>query len=169
MMRFSWLVLLVALFASFGCTKPHKEITELERKQAANFASEAQFAATLRDYSRAQGLFAQAADLCPDTGAYWLSLGSMHMRLSQRDEARAAYTKALGAFQAAAKKEKTDSEPALQQLYVLALLGRVDEARTLQKKLLDQYPNDRDVRAFVEGKRLDLIVNDPNFKVFALQ
>lgn len=169
MKRFPWLVLAVAVFAVSGCGKKHKEITDLERKQAANLASEAQFAATIRDYARAQGLFAQAAELCPDTGAYWLSLGSMQMRLSQRDQARDAYERALTAFEEAADRNKDDSEPALQQLYVLALLGRVDDARSRQTKLLARYPNDRDVRAFVENKSLDRLVSDPSFKTFALQ
>ena len=169
MKRFPWLVLLVTAVVACGCAKKVKEITEIDRKQAANLASEAQFAATLRDYPRAEGLYAQAAALCPDTGAYWLSLGSMRVRQSHRDDARDAYQRALAAFRETAQKTKADSEPALQQLYVLALLGRVDEARSLQAKLPDQYPGDRDVRAFVDGKRLDQILADPTFKTLAVQ
>jgi tetratricopeptide (TPR) repeat protein len=160
---------LVVLAGVVGCAKKQKEISDLDRKQAANLASEAQFAATIRDYGRAQGLFTQAAQLCPDTGAFWLSLGSMDMRLDKRGEARDAYQHALTAFQDAAKKDKTDPEPALQQLYVLALLGRVDEARTLQTKLLDRYPDNRAIRTFVDNKGLDNIVADPSFKTFAVE
>ena len=140
----------------------------MERKQAANFVSEAQFATTLRDFSRAEGLYVQATTLCPDTAPYWMSLAAVRLRLGQRDGARDAYSHALKAFEQAAAENKTDSEPALQQVYVLALMGRVDDARTLLGKLPDRFPNDRGVRNFVEDKRLDRLIADPQFKQLAL-
>ena len=158
-------VLLIALVVLPGCGK--KEITPLQRKQAANFVSEAEFAVTMRDYARAEGLYAQATSLCPDTGSYWLSLASTRMRLGQRDAARAAYKQALKAFEGAAADNKADAEPALQQVYVLALLGRVDDARALLAKLPARYPNDRGVRSFIDEKRLDQMVADPQFKQLA--
>ncbi len=156
----------VALFAFSGCHK--KEIPPIQRKQAANLVSEAQFALTMKDYARAEGLYAQATTLCPDTGDYWIGLGSSRVQLGQRDGARTAYKRALAAFEDAAKENKTDSGPALQQVYALALLGRADDARALANKLPARYPNDRDARAFVESKQLDRIVADPGFKQIAL-
>lgn len=161
-----WLVLGLAVLATCACTK--KEITPLQRKQAANLVSEAQFAATMRDYARAESLLAQATQAAPDTGVFWISLGSMRVKLNQRGAARDAYKQALAAFEAEAKAKKDDADPALQHVYVLALLGRVDDARRLQDKLPARYPNDRDVRAFVEGKRLDQLLNSPGFKQAAL-
>lgn len=159
-------VLMTALFVLPGCGK--KEISPLQRKQAANFVSEAEFAVTMRDFARAEALYVQATNLCPDTGAYWISLGTCRVRLGQREPARSAYQQALKAFESAASENKSDSEPALQQVYVLALLGRVDDARTLLAKLPARYPNDRNVRGFVEDKRLDRMVDDPQFKQLAL-
>ena len=151
--------------ATAGCSK--KEITSLERKQAAALVSEAQFATTMRDFARAETLLAQATSLCPDTGAYWLQLGASRIKLGQREPARAAYKGALKAFEDTAKKQK-EPEAALQQVYVLALLGRVDDARALQEKLVSRYPDSRDVKIFVEEKRLDRILADPGFKQMAL-
>jgi Flp pilus assembly protein TadD len=161
-----WLILVVTFFGVLGCAK--KEISPLQRKQAATLVSEAEFAATMRDFARAEGLMVQATTLCPDTGMYWVSLGSTRVRLGQRDAARNAYEHALAAFGGAVGRGKSDAEPALQQVYVLALLGRVDDARRLQEKLLTLYPNERDVRSFVEDKRLDHILADPQFKQLAL-
>ena len=51
-------------------------ITPLERDKAANDMSEANFALTLKDWGRAEGLYAKATELCPDEGDAWVSLGS---------------------------------------------------------------------------------------------
>ena len=69
-----------ALLLAAGCKPKTKAITSLERKEAANLVSEARFAITLRDDARAEGLLAQAAQLCPDTGDYWLNLGMTRRR-----------------------------------------------------------------------------------------
>jgi tetratricopeptide (TPR) repeat protein len=159
-------VFLIALFAIAGCGK--KEISSLDRKKAAALASEADFAVTLRDFTRAEGLFAQATALCPDAGDYWLNLGSMRMRLGQRATAKTAYRQALSAYENAAKKDKADVEAALQQVYVLALLGRTADAQALLAKLPERYPNERQVRSFVETKQLDRMLADPKFKELAL-
>lgn len=159
-------IFVAALFAFSGCQK--REISTTDRKQAANLISEAQFALTMKDYTRAEGLFVQATKLCPDTGDFWIGLGNTRVQLGQRDGARSAYQKALAAFADAAAKDKTDSEPALRQVYTLALLGRADDARALASKLPDRYPNDREVRAFVETKQIDRMLADPGFKQVAL-
>lgn len=160
-------LVLAALVSAFaGCGK--KEIPAIDRKKAAALVSEGEFAASVRDYARAEGLFVEAASLCPDTGPYWLSLGSMRMRLGKRDAARDAYKRALGIFERVEKTKGSEAEGGLQQVYVLALLGRVEEARSLQEKLLKRYPTERPIRVFVEEKRLDRILADPTFKQFAL-
>lgn len=158
-------ILGVALFAAAGCGK--KEITALERKQAANLVSEAQFAGTLRDYARAETLLAQATALTPDMGHYWVALGSTRMRLGQKGTARAAYQSALHAFEDAADQGKAVPDSSIQQIYVLALLGRVNDARALQKRLVEKMPDQREVRAFAEEKRLDAMLADPQFKQVA--
>ncbi len=160
------LVCAVALFTTAGCAK--KEITPSQRKQAESLVAEAQFAASIKEFPRAENLLAQATALCPDEGAYWLSLGSMRVRQGEKDAARAAYKSALKAFEDAADRDKTHSDPAIQQVVILVLMGRVDDARALQAKLLNRYPNDAAVKAFVDEKRIDQMLADPQFKQFAL-
>src|SRR4051794_15198966 len=125
-------VLAVAVFVlgwAVGCGRSKPEITSLQRKEAANLISEAQFALTLRDHARAEGLLAKAAEMCPDTGEYWLILGQTRMKLGQKDGARTAYKRALAAFEDEAKSKKGDPQPVLQQITALALLGRIDDAK----------------------------------------
>ena len=163
-----FLVAALLFAAGAGCGGKKKEITSLERKQAAALVSEAEFAATLRDWPRAEGLLAQAAELVPDTGELWLKLGSTRMKLGRRDSAKAAYKNAYDAFDDQMKAKKTDPEPRLQQVTVLALLGHPENARELLEKTARDFPDHRDVRLFIEQKRLDRMLADPQFKELAL-
>lgn len=172
---FFLLAVAVALLAG-GCKPKSKEITSLQRKEAASVVSEAQFALQLKDLARAEGLLAKAAELCPDTGKYWVDLGSVRVRLGKKEAARTAYEGALKAYEADAAKTKEETKdrvggeagPALQQIYVLALLGRVDEARAVLAKAYKQFPENRAVRSFVEQKQIDKMIADPSFKLIAL-
>jgi len=53
--------------------------------------SEANFAVTIREWSRAEGLYTKAVKICPDSGDYWLDLGVVRMHLNDRGGARSAY------------------------------------------------------------------------------
>ena len=142
----------LVLFGMAGCSPKSKEITSLQRKEAATVASEAQFALQLKDLARAEGLMVKAADLCPDTGKYWVDLGSIRVRLGKKDSARTAYQGALKAYEGEAANAKAgaapDPGPWLQQVYVLALLGRVDDARSVLAKAQKKFPESRAVRSF---------------------
>lgn len=162
------LFVVAALLLVAGCKPRGKAITDLQRKEAAHLDSEAQFAITLREWARAEGLYDKATQLCPDTGVYWLNLGVTRMRLSKRDAARTAYKGALKAFEAEAAQNPTQVEPQLKQVEVLALLGRVDDARATLDKIAKRFPSDRAVRSFVENKSLDRMLADPMFKQSAL-
>ena len=155
-----------AFFLPGGCKPKAKEITSLQRKEAATLVSEAQFALQIRDFARAEGLYAKAAALCPDSGDYWVALGQTRVRLGQRDPARAAYKSALDCYHDSADAAST-SEPWLQQVYVLALLGRLDDARAMIAKTQKKFPDDRAVRSFVENGQLEKMVADPRFKEIA--
>jgi Flp pilus assembly protein TadD len=162
----------VVLCGTPGCSPTSKEITSLQRKEAATLDSEAQFALQLKDLARAEGLLVKAAELCPDTGKYWVDLGSIRVRLGKKDAARTAYQGALQAYEGAAANAKAgaapDPGPWLQQVYVLALLGRVDDARSVLAKAQKKFPESRAVRSFVEGKQIDKMIADPSFKLIAL-
>ena len=130
--------------------------------------SEAQFAATIREYPRAEGLLVKATKLTPDNGEYWVTLGSVRMQLGHRDAARDAYRRALSAFEDQADAHPGDAGPKLQQVYVLALLGRADDARSRLARFAKKYPDNMDIRLFVEGKRLDDMLADPGFRKLSL-
>jgi Flp pilus assembly protein TadD len=167
-----WLqvVLVLGLLAGLtGCGgKP--EVTERQRKEAEHLLAEANFALTLRDWARAEGVLVRAVALVPDNGDIWTMLGTTRVRLGQKPAAREAYLKGLKAYEAEAALPalKNDPEPWLDQVYVLAVLGRVGDARALVEKLGRQFPNHPRVRAFVGGKQLDQLLADPKFKEAAL-
>src|SRR5207237_624710 len=107
------------------------------------------------------------AAACPDTGDYWVNLGSMRVHLGQRDGAKAAYKGALAAYEAEAAKTPTDPQPMIQRATVLALLGRSEEARSLLAKLPKLFPDNRSVQG-LDDKVLDRLRADPKFKEIAL-
>jgi tetratricopeptide (TPR) repeat protein len=154
--------------AAAGCGPSRSSITAAQRKEAARVFQEGEFALTLRDLKRAEGLFEKAADACPDAGGYWMALGTTRMRLGKRSAAKAAYQKALDAFEDEATAARADSRPVIQQVVMLALLGRADDARGLVKKLPGRFPNDVAVTAFVSGRQLEEMLADPKFKELAL-
>ena len=162
------LATIATLVFAGGCSRRSKEITSLQRKEAAQAVSEAQFALTLRDYARAEAELAKAVAACPDNGDYWVSLGSARVRLGQRDGAKAAYKSALAAYEDAAARNAKDEQAVVQQMTVLALLGRVDDARALLAKLPGRFPDSRNIRVFIERKQLDAMLADPKFKEISL-
>lgn len=164
------LLLLVALASLFlgGCKPKAKEITSLQRKEALNLVTEAQFALQLKDYARAEGLLTKASALCPDTAKYWIDLGSMRVRLGQKDTARNAYKEGLSLYEAEAKANPTDPKPVMMQIYALALLGRVDDARATLVRGQKLFPEDRTMKAYADGKQIDKMIADPRFREIAL-
>lgn len=163
-------LLCLGLLAGLAGCGGKPEVTERQRKEADHLVAEANFALTLRDWARAEGLLAKAASLVPDNGDFWTMLGSTRVRLGQKSAARDAYLKGLKAYEAEAALPamKDDPEPWLDQVYLLAVLGRVGDARALVEKMGRQFPNHPRVRAFVGGKQLDQLLADPKFKEAAL-
>jgi Flp pilus assembly protein TadD len=169
MMKRPLFVIAAALaLAATACKPKAKEITSLQRKEAAMLVSEAEFAARqLRDYARAEGLLTKATALCPDNAKYWVDLGALRVRLGNKDAARAAYKSALSAYEGLAI-DGNDPQPLLQQVYVLALLGQADNARAVLAKAQKKFPDNRAVRGFTEGGQFDKMLADPRFKEIAL-
>lgn len=168
MKRFLVLIVAVAVLATSGCKPKPKEITQLQRKEAASLVSEAEFAMNLRDYARAEPLFQKATELCPDDGGYWLGLGINRRRLANMKGAKDAYEKASSAFREAYEADRTESESLLKAVYALALLGRIDDATKTLEKARKQDPADSRLRLFAENKQLERLVEEPSFKEIAL-
>jgi tetratricopeptide (TPR) repeat protein len=156
------LVLVLAVCAALsGCGRT--AITDHQREEAANMVSEADFAVTVREWSRAEGLYKSAVAECPDTGDTWVSLAVARMHLNDHSGAKSAYKSALKAYKAAFEGDPTNSEPVLREAYVLVLLGRSDEARSAVSRAYKDHPDDRALRSFAEGD-LDKLISDPGLK-----
>lgn len=156
-----------ALFASLACHPNSKDITPHQRKAAANLESEAQFAMMMKDYTRAGQLYAKAAELCSDNASYWLKLGSCRRHLGQRAGAKQAYEAALGVYQDAYGRDAGDPQPLLEQVYVLGLLGRRDDARAVLEKIRSVHGGQPTIRGFT-NQWFDQMLADPNFTELAL-
>jgi Flp pilus assembly protein TadD len=162
------LLITAAILTTAGCKPKPADISSLSRKQAASLVSEAQFAMSLRDYARAEPLFEAAAKLCPDDGDYWLGLGVTRRRSGNTAGARKAYEQARSAFRDAYKVDATDMEALVQEVYVLALLGRMDEAKTTLEKARKKDPADARLRLLADNKQLEEMISQPAFKELAL-
>ena len=157
------------LLLSAGC-KPSvksRDITPLARKQAASLGSEADFAATLKDLRRAEGLYQKAAGLCPDEPSYWENLGIARRKLGETKGARTAYGEALAVYRENYRRDRNPAD-VLHQMWLLSLLGRNDEAaRLLQKGRVD-HPADPRIRQAADPKWLEEMRRNPGFKAIAL-
>jgi len=162
------LLAVVALIFGGGCGSKESKISDLQRRQAAHLVTEADFAITLRDYPRAESVMLEVLELAPNHGSYWITLGTVRKRMGNTGGTKEAYQRALRAFENETKLGDTDPDPWLKQIYVLALLGRVDDGRKLAEKMTRRFPADRDVRVFVEDKQFDQMLADPQFKESAL-
>jgi tetratricopeptide (TPR) repeat protein len=156
----------VMLMLVFGCS-PRKETTERDRKEAALLMSEAQFAMTLKDWARAEGLLDRAAKASPQ-GDYYLSLGAVRMQLKNRSGAKKAYELAVNAFQQETARNNTSPEPWIKQAYALGLLGRRGEIKPMIEKARKALPNDPKIRALTDPKELERIFSTQSFKDMAL-
>lgn len=165
---------ILVLFASFavlavgGCKPKAADISPLHRKQAASLVSEAQFAMTMRDHARAEPLFAEAAKLCPDDGGYWLGLGVTRRRLGNLSGAKNAYEKARSAYGDAYALDPNQTDALLQEMYVLALLGRPDDATKRLEKAQKKDPTNARLRMLAEEKQIEKLLVEPTFKEIAL-
>jgi tetratricopeptide (TPR) repeat protein len=156
----------LVLAVGVGCS-PRKQVTERDRKEAAVLVSEAQFALTVREWPRAEGLLAKAVQLAPQ-GDYYLTLGAARLRQGNRAGTKQAYEAALKEYEIEAARNKTAPEPWLKQAYVLALLGRKDDSRALISKAAQRFPNEAKVRALLEPAEFEKMITSRNFKDSAL-
>src|SRR4051812_49381726 len=142
------LLTVFALAGLLGCQPKAKEITDSQRKEAANHVSEAEFALTLRDYARAEPLYTKATELCPDNAQYFVNLGAVRKQLGKTREAKSAYESALKVQQQAYARDPKNGGLVLEQVYLLAVLGRTEEARAALKKGQAVHTDDQKVRGF---------------------
>ncbi len=95
-----------------------------------------------KDYAKARTLAEQATRLAPQFAEAWVGYGMASVCLGEMDQARAAYERALSLHQARHRQNPTDANQVVQQVFLLTLLGRSDEAETLLKQASNDYPED---------------------------
>lgn len=156
----------VLLFAA-GCSKKPKEVPEVDKREAASLASEAQFAMQIREYSRAEELFQRALKLHGDVPEYWVSLGMARRKQDNLDGAREAYKKALG-LHADLYKADPQPEQLAQQAFVLALLGRTGDALKLLEKGLKDHPDSAVMKKMADPRGLPRTFQTPDFRALAI-
>ena len=155
------------LALAVGCAPKRKLATEQERKEAALLVSEARFALTLKDWTRAEGLFAKAVQISPEGDTY-MAFGATRVRLGNKGAAKEAYRAALAAYEDDAARVATSSDPWLKQAFVLAVLGRMDDSRGVIEKAAKRFPDDGKVRSLLDPKQFEAMIASPSFKEMAL-
>jgi tetratricopeptide (TPR) repeat protein len=166
----AWLCLGFVGATGPGCKGKPKPVAERQRKEAEHQVAEATFALNMKDWARAEPLLAKAAKIDPNNGVYWQTLGSTRMRLGNKGGAKEAYQNALKAYEleAASGDARKNPDSWLKQVQVLALLGRTKDARAKLDAMGRQFSDNRNVRAFLESKQFDRMIEDPAFKQDAL-
>jgi Flp pilus assembly protein TadD len=155
-------LVLAAVVLIAGCRQ--RESTTLERQEAANVISEAEFAVTMKEWPRAEGLYVHATELCPDQGQTWIGLGVVRMRQHNPDGAKSAYKSALSAYKEEFRRNPANTGLVASVASVMVILGRADDARAFVEKARANNPDDRFLRNFVEMKGVDKIIADPGVK-----
>ena len=146
-MKMTLLTLLaLALLTSCGRTPSD---TALARSQKLATLSAGAFVA--KDYSKAQTLAEQATSLDPQFAEAWVAYGMASVQLGQTDRARDAYGHALSLHQAGHRANPSDANQVSQQIFILSLLGRSDEAAALLKRAEAEYPKDEQISKLAEN------------------
>ncbi len=89
-------------------------------------------------------------------------------RFGEKVAARTASSASREADQATAKADPQDTAPLLQQISGLALLGRTENTRAVLVTAQKNFPDDRAVRVFAEGKQIEKMTTDPRLTEIAL-
>lgn len=141
--RRSLLIVSLVLAGSLvvGCSDKPKEISSIEQNKAKLLVDEAQFALQLRDFKRAEGLVQQAVKIHDGMPEYHVMLGIISKRLNKPAEAKKAYERGL-ALHEYLYKSKKEPKDLVQQAWVLALLGRTDDALKTLNKAKELHPKD---------------------------
>jgi tetratricopeptide (TPR) repeat protein len=163
MTRSFLIVVCSVLLLSTGCSKKKKEVSTGVQAEAAMLISEAQFASSIREYPRAEELVERAIKLRDDVPEYWVTLGMARRKQDNKDGARKAYEKALGLHKDRYKAEKQPEELG-QQAFVLALLGRTNDALKVLEQGLKDHPDSAVMKKMADPRGLPATFKAPKFQ-----
>jgi tetratricopeptide (TPR) repeat protein len=167
MKRITPVLICAGLLLSAGCDKKPKEVSKAVKAEAEMLISEAQFASSIREFPRAQELVERAIKLRDDVPEYWVTLGMSLRKQDNLTGARKAYETALDLHKARYKAEKNPEELG-QQAFVLALLGRTDEALKVLEKGLKSHPDSAVLKKMADPRGLPATFKNEKFKELAL-
>ena len=97
-----------------------------------------------------------------------INLCAVRRRMGNRAGAKDAYEKMRDEAHDLYKRDDKNTEALLQEVYALALLGRVDDARDVLTKARKKHPENRQLNVFSDSRQFDRILEDPAFKELAL-
>lgn len=167
MKRFSALFAAVFLLVAAGCSKAPKEVSDSVKAEAATLISEAQFAMSIREFSRAEELIQKAIKLREDVPEYWVTLGMVRRKQDNKSGARSAYEEALDLHTDRYNAEKKPEELA-QRAFVMGLLGKTDEALKLLEAGMKEYPDSPVMKKMADPRGLPATFKRAEFKELAL-
>lgn len=170
--------LLLVLWALAGCGRNDtakkqepgepKAVSKRVAAEAENHASDAAFAVQIKDFSRAADSLAKAVKLRDDIPDWWFSLGTLHKKLGQNGEAKSAYKRALGLHE---DRYESTNDPAdiIAQIYVLMVLDREKDARSLLEKGRRRLADHPQLREFESQKGIDALRRIPRSRIIAFR
>ena len=121
----------------------------------------------IHEYSRAEDLFQKAISVREDYPEYWVALGMARRRQDNKDGARSAYKKAIGLIEDRYDREK-DEQDLGQKAWVLALLGRTDDAVAFLSKSLKEHPGSAYLQKMASPQGLPHTFQTQDFKELGL-
>ena len=157
------LIFCVAVALLGGCKGKPKELSAADKLKAENLVSEAQFSMQIREYSRAEELYKKAIEVRGDFPEYWVALGMARRHQDNKDGARDAYKKALKLVEDR-YTDKKNEEDLGQKAWVLALLGRKDEALKFLDKSLKEHPDSAYLKKMADPRGLPHTFQTAEFK-----
>lgn len=166
MTRFNLIAMALATALLLGCHK--KEVSEHDKMEAANAFSDAQFALSIKDLPRAEAGFQKAAEIVPDNADYQFNLGIAEVKLGKKSDAKGPYKAALAIYQAAYKKDNTNTAAAQQILFILLLLHENDDAKAFLSDLVKAHPENTGLAKFQSSGGVDKLADQPMIKDLAL-
>lgn len=153
----------VGALVGAGCSKKSEEVPAAVSAEAASLLSEAQFAMQIREFSRAEELIQRALKLREDLPEYWVSLGMARRRQDNTSGARKAYERALEMHRDRYDENKKPEELS-QQAFVLALLGKTEDALKLLAKGLEDHPDSAVMKKMADPRGLPRTFKTAEFK-----
>jgi Flp pilus assembly protein TadD len=137
---------LVALALVTSCQSSNNA----NKSRLEQLASQSASALNAKDYSQAQSFAAQATNIDPQFAEGWVACGMASVQLGQIDRARDAYEHALALHESRHRQNPSNPDQVVQQIFVLSLLGRSDEADAMLKQAQKDYPKDQQITTLAQ-------------------